>query len=291
MGKIRCRNDFPVGQIASSSAGVPFAGVGCHVAGPVRHRSHSPFVFMSTSIKEPEELKSIYTRRFEAMLPYRQRVWQVLVAAFSQRYVQPRGSAWPAANSRRTSRSNPPLGRRSPSLCSHRGILAHPKSYRPASAPLVLPTTNTQPTLPSAPGWRCAERPGRAWLTARHNDPGALSDRRGDTLTSSGDNDIMLCAMRAGWEVGYSPQLTLTHLIPAARLDADYLARLNRGIQKSWMRALSLHDANPWPPLSPLGAVLRKAKSWLTHRAWSSPAAHIRWQGACGHFDGRVTRD
>jgi hypothetical protein len=25
------------------------------------------------------------------------------------------------------------------------------------------------------------------------------------------------------------------------------------------------------------------------HRAWSSHAAHIRWQGACGHFEGRAT--
>jgi len=131
----------------------------------------------------------------------------------------------------------------------------------------------------------------QTWLAARVDDSGALSDRRGDALTSSGDNDIVLCALRSGWEVGYFPQLSLTHLIPAARLDADYLARLNRGIQQSWMRVLSLHDANPWPPLSPMGAVLRKAKSWLTHRAWSAPAAHIRWQGACGHFDGRVTRD
>jgi glycosyltransferase involved in cell wall biosynthesis len=128
----------------------------------------------------------------------------------------------------------------------------------------------------------------QAWLAARSNDAGALSDRRGDALTSSGDNDIVLCALRSGWEVGYFPQLTLTHLIPAARLDADYLARLNRGIQKSWMQVLALHNACPWPPLSPFGAALRKAKSWLTHRAWSSPAAHIRWQGACGHFDGQA---
>jgi len=125
----------------------------------------------------------------------------------------------------------------------------------------------------------------RCWLTAAASP---LSDRRGGELTSGGDNDLVFAVLEAGLEVAYFPQLTLTHLIPAARLDADYLARLNRSIQKSWMQVLTLHDACPWPPLSPFGAALRKAKSWLTHRAWISPAAHIRWQGACGHFDGQA---
>jgi glycosyltransferase involved in cell wall biosynthesis len=123
------------------------------------------------------------------------------------------------------------------------------------------------------------------WLAA----PGAgLSDRRGSEFSSSGDNDIVLCAMRAGWEVGYFPKLKLSHLIPRGRLQPDYLAGLNRGIQKSWMQVLSRHDANPWPPLTASGAALRKAKAWFAYRAWSSPAARVRWSGACGHFDGRV---
>jgi glycosyltransferase involved in cell wall biosynthesis len=130
----------------------------------------------------------------------------------------------------------------------------------------------------------------QTWLAARATDAGALTDRRGDTLTSSGDNDIVLCAMQSGWEVGYFPQLTLTHLIPAARLDADYLARLNRGIQKSWMQVLALHDACPWPPLSATGVALRKSKAWFVYHPWTSPAAHVRYHGACGHFEGRLRR-
>jgi len=125
----------------------------------------------------------------------------------------------------------------------------------------------------------------RCWL-----DQGAgavLPDRKGGELSSSGDNDIVLTAMKAGWEVAYFPTLRLTHLIPAARTTRDYLARLNRGIQKSWMLVLSRHDANPWPPLTSAGVLLRQAKAWFTYRAWSSPAASVRWQGACGHFEGR----
>lgn len=126
-----------------------------------------------------------------------------------------------------------------------------------------------------------------AWETWLATDSG-LSDRLGAALSSSGDNDIVLTLLHHGWEVGYFPELGLTHLIPAGRLDAAYLARLNRGIQQSWMRVLTRHDANPWPPLRPTGAALRKAKSWFAYRAWSGSAARIRWQGACGHFDGRV---
>lgn len=126
-----------------------------------------------------------------------------------------------------------------------------------------------------------------AWLDARRAGA-ALSDRRGAELTSAGDNDIVLCAMQAGWEAGYFPELCLTHLIPAGRLEAGYLARLNRGIQKSWLQVLALHHASPWPPLTPAGARLRQFKAWFTHQPWRSPAARIRWQGACGHFEGRA---
>lgn len=125
-----------------------------------------------------------------------------------------------------------------------------------------------------------------AWL--RSPTRAQLTDRRGGELTSGGDNDIVFCAMTAGWEVAYFPDLGLTHLIPTGRVSADYLARLNEGIQKSWMQVLSLHDANPWPALSPGGVAVRKIKAWFTHRAWSSPATRIRWRGACGHFGGRV---
>lgn len=126
-----------------------------------------------------------------------------------------------------------------------------------------------------------------AWLETLSQNPG-LTDRRGTELSSGGDNDIVLSTMRVGWEVGYFPDLVLTHLIPEGRLAPEYLERLNHGIQKSWMQVLARHDANPWPPLSAFGARLRRIKSWFSYRAWGSPAARIRWRGACGHFEGRT---
>ena len=124
------------------------------------------------------------------------------------------------------------------------------------------------------------------WLEAPVD--AALSDRRGRELTSGGDNDIVFTLAGHGWAVGYFPELVLTHLIPAARTQRDYLARLNRGIAKSWVQVLAKHDANPWPPAAPWTVPLRQLRAWFTHRAWSGPAAYVRWQGTCGHFDGRA---
>ena len=141
---------------------------------------------------------------------------------------------------------------------------------------------------PIGAGMALRRAAAQAWLA--RSSPSALPDRQGGSLSSGGDNDIILCAMAAGWESAYFPSLRLTHLIPPFRTTGDYLARLNRGIQKSWMQVLTKHDANPWPPLAPRTVPLRQAKAWLTLRAWSSPAARVRWQGACGHFEGRVMK-
>jgi glycosyltransferase involved in cell wall biosynthesis len=140
---------------------------------------------------------------------------------------------------------------------------------------------------PIGAGMALRREAARQWMDA---DEGGISDRRGDALTSGGDNDIVLAVMRRGWEVAYFPELSLTHLIPASRLEPGYLARLNRGIQQSWMQVLSRHDANPWPAIEGWTVPLRQLKAWFTYRAWSGPAARIRWQGACGHFEGRIAR-
>ncbi len=128
----------------------------------------------------------------------------------------------------------------------------------------------------------------QAWLADACS--GSIPDRRGTELTSGGDNDIVLTTMKNDWEVAYFPQLSLTHLIPATRLAPEYLARLNHGISKSWMQLLTRHNANPWPQIAPSSLPWRKLKAWLTYRAWSGPAARIRWRGACGHFEGRDRR-
>ena len=115
-----------------------------------------------------------------------------------------------------------------------------------------------------------------------------MPDRRGASLSSSGDNDLVFEVLKAGWQVGYVPGLRLTHLIPAGRIEREYLARLNRGIQRSWVEVLRRHGASPWGPIAAWTVGPRKLKAWFSYRAWSGPAAFVRWQGACGHFEGRT---
>jgi GT2 family glycosyltransferase len=118
---------------------------------------------------------------------------------------------------------------------------------------------------------------------------GTLTDRCGSALTSGGDNDIVLHLLHAGWQVGYFPELSLTHLIPGSRLDPAYLARLNHGIQKSWVQVLSRHNACAWPAIRPATVAFRCARAWWRQRAWRGPAERIRWRGLCGHFAGRAS--
>ena len=159
------------------------------------------------------------------------------------------------------------------------------ESLRPTGA-----NANTYPSCaPIGAGMALRRSAWQAWFKASDDNSTKLSDRRGGELSSAGDNDIVFCAMRAGHAVGYFPSLALTHLIPAARLEPAYLARLNHGIQKSWMQVLLKHDACPWPTLPKWTVPLRKMKTWHTHRAWQGHPERIRWHGACGHFEGRVS--
>ncbi len=129
-----------------------------------------------------------------------------------------------------------------------------------------------------------------SWLNSFSSD--ALPDRKGNSLSSGGDNDIVAHLLEAGWQVAYFPDLVLTHLIPEGRLQVDYLGRLNRGIQESWMRVLSLHGINPWQAIPAWTLPLRKARAYLRRQAWKGGPEWIRWQSDCGHFDGcaKITR-
>lgn len=139
-------------------------------------------------------------------------------------------------------------------------------------------------SAPIGAGMALRREAALAWVRKAGANP--PTDRRGAALTSGGDNDLVLTLLHAGWNVGYFPELALTHLIPASRLDPGYLARLNRGIQKSWAQVLIRHQACPWPAVPGWSVALRQLKAWFAHRAWSGPAAQIRWQGACGRFEG-----
>lgn len=113
-------------------------------------------------------------------------------------------------------------------------------------------------------------------------------DRRAGALTSGGDNDIVFTALRSGGDVAYLPELSLTHLIPASRLTPDYLARLNRAIQRSWVQVLNLHGVRPWRAISRGTLPLRSTRAWLRAKAWRGPAERIRWAGWRGRLEGQA---
>lgn len=120
------------------------------------------------------------------------------------------------------------------------------------------------------------------------DDPARLAlDRTGRSLQSGGDCDINLTLINLGWGVGYFPQLELTHLISANRLTTPYLARLNRSIAKSWIQVLDAHQIRPWRKIPRWSVLPRQLKAVMSYQPWKSPIEYIRWQGACGAFEGQ----
>lgn len=111
--------------------------------------------------------------------------------------------------------------------------------------------------------------------------------RSGRQLTSGEDNDIILTLLTAGWGVGYFPQLQLTHLIGAHRLQPRYLARLNYAASRSWVQVLGVHGIQPWKKISSRTVLLRQIKAAFLYQPWRNRKAYVQWQGACGTFAGQ----
>jgi glucosyl-dolichyl phosphate glucuronosyltransferase len=67
---------------------------------------------------------------------------------------------------------------------------------------------------------------------------GILECRRGATIECGEDAELCLRIRRAGWEIWYEPTARMGHLIPSARQNAAYLARLRESICRSepWIR-------------------------------------------------------
>lgn len=118
------------------------------------------------------------------------------------------------------------------------------------------------------------------------NGNSIISDRKGNSLSSSGDNDMVYEIVKNGWQVGYFPQLSLQHIIPMERMQVAYLARLNFGIQKSWVQFLTSQHICPWKKITKATLPLRKFKAYITYRAWKNNVNFIKYKGACGMFEG-----
>lgn len=116
-----------------------------------------------------------------------------------------------------------------------------------------------------------------------------VSHRKGNSLSSAGDCDMVLHALDAGWSVAYWPDLVLHHLLPEGRLTQQYLGAISRAAFRDYIQVLDLHGIRPWDAIPRWTLPLRKAKAWLRSRAWSSPGAFVRWSSAVGNLEGRAT--
>lgn len=128
-----------------------------------------------------------------------------------------------------------------------------------------------------------------AYFSIAQADQNKLSlGRKGSQLTSGEDNDIILTILEHGWRVGYFPQLSLTHLISANRLNKAYMAKLNQAATRSWVQVLDMHGIRNWPKIARWSVIPRKLKSFLAHRAWKNTEAYIHWCGSCGLLEGQA---
>lgn len=116
-----------------------------------------------------------------------------------------------------------------------------------------------------------------------------ISDRKGNSLSSAGDCDMVLHALDASWSVAYWPELVLHHLLPEGRLTRDYLGAISRAAYRDYIRVLDHHGIRPWSPVPAWTLPFRKARAWFRERAWSGPRAFVQWSSAVGNFEGRTS--
>lgn len=145
------------------------------------------------------------------------------------------------------------------------------------------------PFAPVGAGLVVRRSAAQDYIRAVATDPARASlDRKAGQLSSGGDCDLVFTVLHGGGDVVYDPDLHVTHLIPAGRIQPEYLARLNAGIMRSWVHVLALHGQYPWPAIPRWTVAFRSARAWWRRRAWTSPAARIDWAGDCGQFAGQA---
>jgi glycosyltransferase involved in cell wall biosynthesis len=92
------------------------------------------------------------------------------------------------------------------------------------------PGTTAQLMAPCGSGMVIRKNVAAYWANLTTSDPLRRGlGRKGNSLSGSEDIDMALCACVLGLAVGRFPQLSLTHLIAARRLQREYLLRLAEG--------------------------------------------------------------
>ncbi|MEN0054045.1 MAG: glycosyltransferase [Mucilaginibacter sp.] len=155
--------------------------------------------------------------------------------------------------------------------------------------PMTASWNNEYPTAaPIGAGMAIRRDALSAYIKKISSGQNNITDRTANSLSSGGDNDMVIEILKSGWQVGYFPGLILQHIIPVQRMQPGYIARLLNNTNKSWAQLLQSQGINPWKPITKTGALLRKTKAWFSYRAWKNKTGYIKWRGACGQYDGLV---
>jgi glycosyltransferase involved in cell wall biosynthesis len=110
--------------------------------------------------------------------------------------------------------------------------------------------------------------------------------RRGfDHLGSCEDAELLFYGvLEAGMQVAYSPDLKLTHVIPARRLTPAYLNKLAYEGGITWGGFCVRHGLQS--PIAAITVPLRALRAFLRLHAWTPPG-RLAWKTALGRFVGR----
>jgi len=114
----------------------------------------------------------------------------------------------------------------------------------------------------------CVRTPvAAAYARALSTRPASVGlDRKGASMVSAGDVDLVLTAYDAGYGTGMFQRLHVTHLIPKTRLTVDYLCRLLEGIEYSTHVLRNQRNPDYVPSLD------SQLVRWLrTYRVWRLP--------------------
>ncbi|MBS1917786.1 MAG: glycosyltransferase family 2 protein [Bacteroidetes bacterium] len=75
------------------------------------------------------------------------------------------------------------------------------------------------------------------YMQAVENKIYSVSDRRGKSLSSGGDVQMVFCVIKSGYKVGVSPSLKMNHLITKEKASFGYILRVTYGTASSYIQA------------------------------------------------------
>jgi len=125
---------------------------------------------------------------------------------------------------------------------------------------------DTDVTLPWGAGLSVRNEVAKVYANAAAKDPLRRSlDKIGDGFGLMGDLDLALAAVELGMGTGLFPVLKMKHLMPATRVQEEYLLKCAEGNSYSGLiLAASRRRLPEIPRLSALRRVLGKARRFLT---------------------------